>query len=30
MTQQVPPDLQLALLEFIADLQGENYERVSK
>ena len=28
MTQQVPEDLQLALLEFIADLQAENYERV--
>ena len=28
MTQSVPQDLQLSLLEFIADLQGENYERV--
>ena len=28
MTLEVPRDLQLALLEFIADLNAENYERV--
>ena len=28
MVQQVPPDLQLSLLEFIANLSAENYERV--
>ena len=28
MCLEVPKDLQLALLEFIADLQAENYERV--
>ena len=27
MTQQVPSDLQLGLLEFIANLQAENYEQ---